>query len=232
MSPVFVDIGNSSIKVWKGACRAKSYSHSNRSVKSIVRQANGNGLWVSSVVPKVSRIFILEAKRVKVSLKILKPKDVPLRTLYRGGIGIDRLLGLFGALKLREKNSVVVDVGTAITVDFMNADGVHLGGRIMAGPEMIARSLTNKTAKLPYVSPKKGRGVKSLGKNTRESLAAGHRAYLQGIILEAEEEARKRFGAKYQVILTGGWSNGLRFGKLKVDPLLVLRAMRHLFQEH
>ncbi len=49
------------------------------------------------------------------------------------GIGVDRWLALLGAARLNHSDAIVVDAGSAITVDLLKADGRHLGGAIMPG---------------------------------------------------------------------------------------------------
>ncbi len=49
------------------------------------------------------------------------------------GIGVDRWLALLGAAKLSQSDAIIVDAGSAITVDLLKADGKHLGGAIMPG---------------------------------------------------------------------------------------------------
>jgi type III pantothenate kinase len=73
-------------------------------------------------------------------------------------VGIDRLLAAVGANSRRAVNpnsaaqgAIVVGVGTAITVDLIDTEGVFLGGAIMPGPRLMALSLHEHTALLPLV---------------------------------------------------------------------------------
>ena len=49
------------------------------------------------------------------------------------GIGVDRWLAVLGAASLTDKDAIVVDAGSAITLDLLKADGRHLGGAILPG---------------------------------------------------------------------------------------------------
>jgi type III pantothenate kinase len=68
-------------------------------------------------------------------------------------VGIDRLLDALAANHLRKSDrpAVVVDVGTAITVDLVSAGGVFLGGAILPGIAMSARALYEFTDLLPLI---------------------------------------------------------------------------------
>src|SRR5205807_1116 len=84
-----------------------------------------------------------------------KPEHLPLLVGvgYPERVGIDRLLNAVAA-KDRIKRSVpllLIDAGTAITVDRVNADGVFEGGAILPGLRLMAQALHDHTALLPRV---------------------------------------------------------------------------------
>jgi type III pantothenate kinase len=88
-------------------------------------------------------------------IRLLTSGDLPLvvRLPRPDMVGIDRLLGAVAANRLREagRSAVVVDLGTAITVDFVSTDGAFLGGAILPGIAMSARALYEFTDLLPLV---------------------------------------------------------------------------------
>lgn len=65
-------------------------------------------------------------------------------------LGVDRWLGVVAAHHVLKANVVVVDAGTAIKVDVVNKDGVHLGGYITPGLAMMEQALLANTAKIRY----------------------------------------------------------------------------------
>ncbi|MAF17672.1 MAG: type III pantothenate kinase [Marinomonas sp.] len=67
-------------------------------------------------------------------------------------LGVDRWLAAIAAFHHYGGPSVVLDAGTAIKAEFLNAEGVHLGGYIVPGLELMASSLIDKTAKIRYHS--------------------------------------------------------------------------------
>lgn len=70
-------------------------------------------------------------------------------------VGIDRLLGAVAAnqVRLADRGAIVVDAGSAITIDAISSDGVFLGGQIMAGFRMKTDALAACTDQLPLVNP-------------------------------------------------------------------------------
>ena len=68
-------------------------------------------------------------------------------------VGIDRLLNTYAALRMaqRQQPVIVVDSGTATTVDLMTADGIFRGGSILPGLRLSAHALHDYTARLPLL---------------------------------------------------------------------------------
>jgi type III pantothenate kinase len=110
--------------------------------------------WVSSVNWPLAASFSSAVKRVGAgSVHKLSAADLPLevRLDEPDRVGIDRLLAAVAANRLRspERPAVVVDLGSAITVDLVAADGVFEGGAILPGIAMAARALADQTDALP-----------------------------------------------------------------------------------
>ena len=68
-------------------------------------------------------------------------------------VGIDRVFGAIAAKSMAPAGTpaITVDVGTAVTVNLIDAEGVFQGGMIFPGPRLMAKSLHDFTAKLPLV---------------------------------------------------------------------------------
>jgi type III pantothenate kinase len=101
-----------------------------------------------------------------------------------------------------EKACVVVDAGTAITVDCCNDNGDFLGGSIAPGVEMMLDALHEKTAKLPRISfviPKK-----SFGDSTTTAISQGVFHAIRGLVKEAVESYAEQLGSWPEIIVTGG----------------------------
>ncbi|HEX6961400.1 MAG TPA: type III pantothenate kinase [Lacipirellula sp.] len=150
-------------------------------------------------------------------------------------IGIDRLLNALAANHIRQagRPAIVVDVGTAMTVNLISADGVFQGGAILAGPMTALRALHSATSSLPLL----GRDVLEaapapVGKSTEHAMAAG--AYWGAIGAARELIARTATACRQspEVFLTGGASAGLAphigFGEepARHIPDLILSGIR------
>ena len=113
--------------------------------------------WIASVNrPAATRLIDwLRDHRPGDRVTLLAAGDLPLEVrLQRPDmVGIDRLVDAVAANRLRqpERPAVIVDVGTAITVDLVSADGAFLGGAILPGLQMSARAMHEFTDLLPLV---------------------------------------------------------------------------------
>jgi len=117
-------------------------------------------------------------------------------------LGYDRIAACAGAFCLfPSANVLVMDLGTAITVDFINAKGEYVGGNISPGLYTRFKSLNEHTANLPLIEADKS--FPRFGEDTHSAIAAGVQ---QGIIYELEGYIRD-FSARFpdcRFIITGG----------------------------
>jgi len=86
-------------------------------------------------------------------------------------VGADRIVNTLAASRLFGRDAIVVDLGTATTLDCITSDGVFLGGVIAPGILMMAESLSRKTSKLPATELVLPKSV--IGKRTEECIRAG-----------------------------------------------------------
>lgn len=63
-------------------------------------------------------------------------------------MGVDRWLAMIAAHNHHKGGAIVVDAGTAVTVDYIGANGNHLGGYILPGSDLMRQSLGSKTARV------------------------------------------------------------------------------------
>jgi type III pantothenate kinase len=117
-------------------------------------------------------------------------------------LGKDRIAAVAGAAWLKPNaDLLVIDAGTAITYDFIDAKGIYHGGNISPGVEMRAKALHQFTSKLPYVVPKEEFTL--LGNNTTSAISAG---IVQGIVFEIDGyiQTLKFKYPELSTFLTGG----------------------------
>ncbi|MDT8452909.1 MAG: type III pantothenate kinase [Gammaproteobacteria bacterium] len=145
--------------------------------------------------------------------------------------GVDRWAALLGAKKLYDAPVCIIDAGTAITVDLMDADGVHRGGRIMPGLKMMRNSLLQNAA---GVNNAEG-DCPGFAINTADAVTSGIMHMLQAGLLEVCASARERLGDKMRVILTGGNAEEMlallaQVEGVHVEPHLVLYGLYNASQ--
>lgn len=151
-------------------------------------------------------------------------------------VGIDRLAAAAAAcqLKAASRGCVVIDCGTAASVDVISADGRFLGGAILPGPALMARSLADGTSLLPEVAALGEAPPPDMpGRSTNEAIAAGIGFGIRGGVARLVAEARRAVGGDAEVFLTGGWRaavHGELAGAVEMPDLvltgLALAAMR------
>ncbi len=117
-------------------------------------------------------------------------------------IGVDRLCCAVAAFDRLGVACVVVDLGTAGTVDCVNGEGVFLGGAILPGLEMGARALHEQTALLPQVDVSEPDGV--IGKDTYGAIVGGLVFGLRGAVRALVEAYAATLGQWPLVVATGG----------------------------
>ncbi|MFI3279760.1 MAG: type III pantothenate kinase [Rikenellaceae bacterium] len=129
--------------------------------------------------------------------------QTPLRVEYsRQKLGKDRLAAAVGAFSLYNGSDlIIVDFGTAITIDFVSAEGVFQGGFISPGVTTRLRSLHDYTATLPLCDPSKS--VEGVAKCTEDAIVGG---VINGITYEIEGYIRRKKEEKcnFFVIFSGG----------------------------
>lgn len=141
--------------------------------------------------------------------------SLPLKIGYAtpGTLGVDRIAVCTGAVKLfPECPLLVIDSGTCITFNYVDASGVFLGGNISPGLDMRFRSLQQYTANLPCVTAEMEYG--GIGRTTEEAIRNG---VMEGMLREVESYIRywMEKEAKAKVVITGG---NARFLKNKGMP--------------
>ncbi|XQW84877.1 type III pantothenate kinase [Thalassotalea piscium] len=120
-------------------------------------------------------------------------------------LGVDRWLGILAAnLLYPNKACVVVDAGTATTIDAISPEGQHLGGWIFPGIDMLYRSLVDNTQKI--IADKCYQPSIALGKNTSECVNNGSWAITLGAI-ELQLNHMKKSYENFEIIITGGNSH-------------------------
>ena len=147
--------------------------------------------------------------RADCRVALLASGDVPLQVAVERPdmVGVDRLLDALAANCLRESDrpAVVIDVGSAITVDLVSADGVFRGGAIAPGIGMSARALHTFTDLLPLIDMSElAEPPPALGASTLAAMQSGLFWGAVGTIRQLTQELTAGTARPPQVFLTGG----------------------------
>lgn len=121
-------------------------------------------------------------------------------------LGLDRWLALVGGYRIAGGACLVLDLGTAVTADFVTHAGEHLGGFICPGLPLMRNQLRTHTRRIRYddVSAVRAMHELSPGRSTVEAVERGCALMLQGFALAQVELGRKYLGDDFRVFLTGG----------------------------
>ncbi|MDD4856639.1 MAG: type III pantothenate kinase [Candidatus Krumholzibacteria bacterium] len=189
----------------------------------------------SSVVPRETKKIraALDAMHVSRVLEIGSGVEFPFEILVDkpAKVGPDRLAAAAGVSAAGEKEAVIVDAGTAITVDVLSKKG-FLGGAIFPGRDLVCRALHDGTAALPLVSPG-STAVMPPGSSTREAIIAGAQWGSIGAVKELVAISRRRLSRNARVWVTGagGASIAGRLGKgARYEGDLVFLGLHRLFE--
>ncbi len=167
---------------------------------------------ISSVVPWLTPIVLEEVTKISERKPILLTSDTDLGIeihYKKGQLGSDRIANCLYIRKFVHQNSIVVDAGTAITVDAIGASGEFLGGIILPGPHTALEGLSEKAALLKNIDLEAENTF--LGKSTAQCLRIGLVSGLGMAVRELVKSMKKELGWESpRLFLTGGDSQLLR----------------------
>jgi len=154
-------------------------------------------------------------------------------------LGLDRLAGVMGACSLYPaKNNLVIDAGTCITYDYVDAGSNYYGGSISPGLSMRFKAMHNYTAGLPLIDAD-GNYSRHYGDDTASALISGVQ---NGIKYELTGfiESYKKHQPQLNIILTGGdaiffdtlLKNSIFAPYIKIEPYLVLKGLNAAIQKY
>lgn len=147
-------------------------------------------------------------------------------------LGTDRWVAAVGAHALARGHVVYALVGTALTVDLVEASGRHRGGAIIPGPDTQVSSLLTGTQGIR----RRAQGLRAssrrlFARDTASALAAGSQVAAAAFIDRAVVEATRELGARPELLISGGGAAALRphlRHPYRLLPDLVLRGLAEL----
>ncbi|MFQ5428525.1 MAG: type III pantothenate kinase [Thermodesulfobacteriota bacterium] len=200
-----------------------------------IKTADITGAVICSVVPSVD-------KEIKEALSRLIGKDVcfvggdilapmPIITDNPEEVGSDRIVNAVAAHAIFKGAAIIVDFGTAITVDLVTEKGEYAGGAIAPGVGISAEALFVRTSLLPRVEIR--RPAKVLGANTREAIQSGIYYGFSGLVDKIVSGIIKECGCRPPVVATGGLSEAFREGSkfiTHMDEFLTLKGLNLIYK--
>ncbi len=148
-------------------------------------------------------------------------------------VGSDRIVAAVAALAEYEAPLILMDMGTATTIEVVEPNNVYMGGVIFPGVKISLDALTSRAAQLPGISLEKPKQV--IGKNTidcmRSGMMYGTAAMIDGIVDRIEEE----LGHSSTLVATGGMAQfitPLCKRKIILEKDLLLKGLNILYKKN
>lgn len=183
---------------------------------------------VASVAGDALRVALLEelvARCGRISIARTQRRHGGLRIAYAQPekLGVDRFLAILAAHARGDGAALVCGIGTAITLDLVDADGRHHGGRIAPSPTLMREALHARAPQLPLA----GGDYHPFAANTADALASGCDGAALALIERSLEAARDALGSTPRLLLHGGGSDALlpRLENANHVPALVLEGL-------
>ncbi len=218
MSDWVFDLGNSRLKFAPlcngGIGAVDAIAHGGGAFQSALHEVLPAGItraWVASVAPVALREALAQALRARgaaVAVAAPAARLCGIRTDYAdpARLGIDRLLAMAAVhARAPAEPALVVGVGTALTVDLVDSDGRHRGGRIAPSPALMREALHARVPALPAAG---GQDV-DFAIDTADALASGCVGAALGLVLHGRRAAAALLETGVALWLHGGGAGSL-----------------------
>jgi type III pantothenate kinase len=183
---------------------------------------------VAAVAPAALTLQLLDALTAhcaRIVVARTEPALAGVRIAYAQPhrLGVDRFLAMLAARARTARPALVVGVGTALTVDLLDAGGVHRGGRIAASPALMRAALHARTAVLPA----EGGDYAAFAVDTPDALASGCEGAALGLLAHSMDAAAQLLGSAPALLLHGGGAPALlpHLPEAMHTPALVLEGL-------
>ena len=241
MTVLTVDRGNSLCKavIWKDGSIA-DFSQSSGQIESFLSEIIDRWSPDGCVIGSVGNFDPGVQKRLldyfKDRFLVLTPDTkLPFKLYYTSvsSLGVDRIAGVAGASHFANgKACLVVDSGTALTIDLVDDSGNFMGGNISPGMRLRFKSLHEATSRLPLVNA--DGEIPAFGHDTLTAIRSGVIVGMADEILGAFGRAWEKYG-EVTLLITGGDAEIIekelsgRNINANVDPFLVSRGLKIIF---
>ncbi len=150
-------------------------------------------------------------------------------------MGVDRWIGMIGARSEFRGALCIVDAGTAVTIDAIDKNGMHLGGQIIPGLTLMRNALSAETSEIAAAKRTPGHaghGMAAFARNTDSAVLSGAVNAICGAVDRAAKTLRVE-GHRSKIVLTGGDASRIlkQLGdKVLHRPNLVLQGLAFMVQ--
>jgi type III pantothenate kinase len=206
MINVVVDVGNTTAKVGifnKHELLEEHRLLREKELKTFIQKIQASAILISSV-SKNEDSLLQAAAHINQKFILTHKLPLPITNTYATPetLGADRLAGVCGAKQLFPSEScLVIDSGTCITYDFIDAEGKYLGGAIAPGLQMRLKAMHEFTSRLPLAEVKEQ--IPLIGNSTFTYLQSGAlngmQSEIEGMIVRYQQRS-----PELKVILCGG----------------------------
>ncbi|BFM14243.1 pantothenate kinase [Maricurvus nonylphenolicus] len=143
--------------------------------------------------------------RQPLSVACVTPQQAGVKNAYAdcSRLGVDRWLAILAAFNRRAGAHLVIDCGSAVTVDLVSEAGQHLGGYIVPGLQLMRRALFKDTDAV-QVAEGVVSGDCGPGQNTNEAVNHGLPLMVAGLVAEAKSRLASLSGGPINIWVTGG----------------------------
>lgn len=242
-----IDVGNTAATVgfYQGG-RLKEfgsiyYNDIPKYVAKLIKSGVNSYLYVviSSVLPKITQ-KIKSSIKPKSGLRVwIVGKNLPIKIRHKYNdyteLGCDRKVNIYGATRMYRLPILIIDYGTAITVDYIDSKGIFQGGMIIPGPETAYKALSQRAALLPKELPFPKKSRSFIGRGTRDCMESGILEGYGAMTDELIARFRERYGKNLRILATGGLAGVIRpYTKHidSIDPQHSIKSLLALFREH
>ena len=219
---LLIDVGNTRIK-WArfedGVLQPQSAApHADWTAQTLIdtilqRGARSDRVLVSNVagtrMADVVRTAVAQTWQIEATFVTSTPMAGGIRNAYpqAAKLGVDRWLAMIGAHALERGPVCVVSVGTAMTIDGIAADGRHLGGVIVPGPDLMITSLLTNTSDIAQRAQQGAASNELFADNTLGAIRQGAEHALAALVERAVGRMRRALNETPEVLVTGGASD-------------------------
>lgn len=191
---------------------------------------------ISSVVPDIMYSFSNGIRKyLNTEPMIVGPgikTGISIHTDTPSEVGSDRIVDAVGAFKDYDGDLMVIDFGTATTLDVITDKGVFEAAITVPGIRISADALWKEAAKLPEIEIKKPDSI--LARNTVSSMQAGLVYGYIGQVDYIVKKAQEEFGKPLKVVATGGLGRIVveSLDYITYDPDLTLKGLKYIFEKN